>query len=151
MNSLKVRMEISGSSIFVGEIFYKSSEDAVFQYAEEYLNLSISVPISISLPLQSNSFTPMQTKNFFEGLLPEGFTRRAVAQWLRVDESDYLSILKGLGSECLGAIQIIDEDYQENSSYEKLTLDEVKALANEGAVKSAAIMTETHLSLAGAS
>ena len=151
MNSLKVRMEISGSSVFVGEIFYKSSEDAAFQYAEEYLNAPVAVPISISLPLQSNSFTPMQTKNFFEGLLPEGFTRRAVAQWLRVDEGDYLSILKGLGSECLGAIQIMDEEYKENSSYEKLTLEEVKALANEGAVKSAAIMTETHLSLAGAS
>ena len=68
-----------------------------------------------------------------------------------VDEGDYLSILKGLGAECLGAIQIIDDDYQEVSRYEKLKLSEVQALANEGATKSAAIMTETHLSLAGAS
>lgn len=151
MNRLKVFIEISGTLIMVGEMLYSNSRDAVFGYSSEYLALDIAVPISVSLPLQKELFSSEQTKNFFEGLLPEGFTRRAVAQWLRVDEGDYLSILKGLGAECLGAIQIIDDDYQEVSRYEKLKLSEVQALANEGATKSAAIMTETHLSLAGAS
>jgi len=48
-------------------------------------------------------FSIQQTKNFFEGLLPEGFSRRAVANWAKVDENDYLSILAELGRECLGA------------------------------------------------
>ena len=93
----------------------------------------------------------MQTKNFFEGLLPEGFTKRTVAQWMRVDENDYLSILHGLGRECLGAIQIRTEDEELNASYEAVSPDEIKALAEEGVSKSAEIITKAHLSLTGAS
>jgi len=151
MKSLKVYMEISGTSRLVGHLLYSSTLDAVFKYDTSYLASEEAVSISISLPLQEDSFTAVQTKTFFEGLLPEGFTRRAVAQWLRVDDGDYISILKGLGAECLGAIQIVDEKYTESCRYEKLSLDEVQALAKEGATKSAAIMMETHLSLAGAS
>lgn len=151
MDNLKVCIEISGKLVLVGYLLYKANREAEFKYSEDYLSSQGAVPISISLPLQAETFSASQTRNFFEGLLPEGFTRRAVAQWLRVDERDYLSILKGLGSECLGAIQIIDDNYNETTHYEQLTLAEVQALANEGATKSAAIMTETHLSLAGAS
>lgn len=71
-----------------------------FRYDAEYLSRAYA-PISISLLLQEQPFSPTQTKNFFEGLLPEGFTRRSVAQWMHVDENDYLSILHGLGRECL--------------------------------------------------
>lgn len=151
MNSLKVCIEILGKQVLVGHLLYSSNKPAKFKYSAEYRQMDNAVPISIGLPLQEDAFDALRTKNFFEGLLPEGFTRRAVAQWLRVNESDYLAILKGLGAECLGAIQIIDDEYNEASQYEQLTLSEVQALANEGATKSAAIMTETHLSLAGAS
>ena len=151
MNSLKVCIEILGKQVLVGQLLYSSNKPAEFKYSAEYVQMENAVPISISLPLQEGAFDALRTKNFFEGLLPEGFTRRAVAQWLQVDEGDYLAILKGLGAECLGAIQIIDDEYNEVSQYGQLTLSEVQALANEGATKSAAIMTETHLSLAGAS
>jgi len=109
MDNLKVCIEISGKLVLVGYLLYKANREAEFKYSEDYLSSQGAVPISISLPLQAETFSASQTRNFFEGLLPEGFTRRAVAQWLRVDERDYLSILKGLGSECLGAIQIIDD------------------------------------------
>lgn len=83
--------------------------------------------------------------------MPEGFTRKTVAEWLHVAENDYISILHGLGNECLGAIQIIDESDKESSKYEEMTVDEAKKLANEGATKSTEILMTTHLSLAGAS
>ncbi len=150
MSLLQVRIEVDGEQIAVGKIAYNDWRSAVFSYDESYLENS-GKAISLSLPLQREFFSAEQTKNFFEGLLPEGFTRRAVAQWLQVDENDYVAILRGLGTECLGAVQIIDETFSDESHYERLGLNEVKALANEGAEKSAAIMTETHLSLAGAS
>jgi len=56
---------------------------------------------------EKEPFRAAQTKTFFEGLLPEGFTRRTVAQWLHVAEEDYLSILHG--QECLGALCITEE------------------------------------------
>lgn len=151
MKELQVRIEISGKSKLVGKLYYNSSLDAFFKYDSCYMADSQSAPISISLPFQYDPFTALQTKIFFEGLLPEGYTRKTVAEWLHVAENDYISILYGLGNECLGAIQIIDESDQESSKYEEMTVDEAKKLANEGATKSTEILMTTHLSLAGAS
>ena len=45
------------------------------------------------------TFDAQATRNFFEGLLPEEFTRRCVAEWMHAEENDYLSILAGLGKQ----------------------------------------------------
>ena len=68
------------------------------------------------------------------------------------DESDYISILAGLGCECLGAIKIVDEsDETMKMEYRELSPKEVYALASEGATESAELVTKSHLSLTGAS
>ena len=103
---LNVYIEIEGSRRFVGVICGEDQDDASFSYDAYYLQWGM--PISVSLPLQKEPFSAERTRTFFEGLLPEGFTRRSVAQWMHVDEEDYLSILAGLGKECLGALQILD-------------------------------------------
>ena len=54
--------------------------------------------------MEEKVFNSQRTRIFFEGLLPEGFTRRYVAEWMHVDENDYISILAGLGKVCLGEI-----------------------------------------------
>ena len=150
MNSYQVSIEIGGRQIRVGDIQFTNADDAVFSYAEEYLERPDARPISLSLPLQAEHFSPKQTKTFFSGLLPEGFTRRSVASWMHVDEDDYVSMLFGLGQECLGAIRISDGKEPPRDSYDRLGMEQVKALANEGASKSSQILVETHLSLAGA-
>ena len=152
MRNLGVYLEINGSFCHVGNIVGNSSADACFQYSKAYLESSDSHPISISLPLSGEIFTPDRTKTFFEGLLPEGFSRRAVADWIKADENDYLSILAVLGRECIGAIKIAESgDNEEEDGYELLSMDKVKELAAEGASRSTQILMETHLSLAGAS
>ena len=83
--------------------------------------------------------------------MPEGFSRRAVANWIRADEQDYLTILAGLGRECLGAMMVTEGKPEGKPHYEKLTVDRVKELAAEGATKSTQVLMETHLSLTGAS
>lgn len=152
MSNLKVYIECNGIQEYVGRIFREDSEQAaVFQYSENALEKHLQ--ISISLPLKAEPFSPEQTRCYFEGLLPEGFTRKSVAQWLHVDPNAYLSILSGLGKECLGAIQIIDDEDPTPmmEDYRKLSLKQVKALAAEGATESASIMVASHLSLTGAS
>lgn len=152
MKELQVSIEIDGKQHFVGVIEGKNCEDARFKYADEYLSIKGIRPISISLPLQKGYFSPRETKCFFEGLLPEGFSRRAVANWAKVDENDYLAILEKLGQECLGAICVQGNAENFNhSSYEFLTNKQVQALASEGATKSTELLMETHLSLTGAS
>lgn len=126
MRNLGGWIEIGGLQTYVGCIIGENEEDARFSYAEEYLSGNIARPISIHLPLSKNAFSVDDTRNFFEGLLPEGFTRRCVAGLLHTDANDYLTLLAGLGNECLGAIRITDEnDEVVNADYQKLTIDEV--------------------------
>lgn len=152
MRKLSVFIEINGSSEYVGEISGTDSTDACFSYADTYLNNPEHRAISIGLPLEERVFNSQRTRIFFEGLLPEGFTRRCVAEWMHVDENDYISILAGLGKECLGAIKILDEmDKKIVPEYRKLSAEEVYNLASEGATESAELVTKSHLSLTGAS
>ena len=151
MKELLVSIERGGERIPVGFIRGEGSADARFAYSDTWLRDPASAPISLSLPLQEAPFTPAQTKAYFDGLLPEGFTRSTVAQWMHVDDGDYLSILHGLGRECLGALCITEEGEDPQASYEKITREQVRELAVEGASKSAEIVTSTHLSLTGAS
>ena len=150
--NLDVSIEIEGAQRHVGDIRGDDPADACFQYAKEYLDRANARPISISLPLQKEAFSSGKTRCFFEGLLPEGFTRRSVAHFIHADEGDYTTILESLGKECLGAIRIQTlEDMNEKEYYEKLSIARVTALAREGATKSAQLVTKAHLSLTGAS
>lgn len=151
MRELSVYIELNGIQTLVGKIAGESYLDARFRYEQEYLDNKDAAAISISLPLQQEAFSPAKTKNFFESLLPEGFSRKAVANWMKADENDYISILAELGKECLGAIKIVEGQDDEVSGYELLSAKRVKALASEGATKSTEILLETHLSLTGAS
>ena len=93
MRRLFVYIEINGVSEYVGEIMGADANDACFAYADSYLEDPEHRAISIGLPLEEKSFNVKRTRIFFEGLLPEGFTRRCVAEWMHIDENDYLSIL----------------------------------------------------------
>ena len=150
---LNISIELGGVEYPVGVISGEGVEDARFAYCKEYLSRSESIPVSASMPPQEEPFTPEKTRCYFEGLLPEGFTRKTVASWIHADDRDYLQILSALGKECLGALKVTDSASQEEVpfGYEKLTLDQVRALAQEGASKSAELVTRAHLSLTGAS
>ena len=146
-----VSIDIKGKPVLVGRIFGENSDAAQFQYAKTYLNDIDPQPVSFSLPLQENMFSPEQTKFFFDGMLPEGFTRRAVAESLHLDENDYLRILYHLGRECIGALRIYQEGESVQAGYEKLSIERIRQLASEGASDSAALVVESRLSLTGAS
>ena len=149
MRKIIVYIEINGEQVKVGEIT-GTSDNAVFSYAKEYMDKYR--PISVSLPFEVEKFNADQTRYFFEGLLLEGFTRKSVADNLRVDEKDYLTLISKLGIDCIGAIRLIEEGSTvENPGYKLLKDDEIKTLASEGARAAAGILVRTHLSLTGAS
>lgn len=66
-----------------------------------------SVVLSASLPVQPEPFPPGKTKPFFEGLLPEGAVRQAIARSLRVSEDDGFKLLAELGRDCAGAVTVL--------------------------------------------
>lgn len=126
---LLVEIEKIGKMIPVGHIFGNNANDMKFEYFHEYIS-SEHNGISISLPVEKKVFSFDETRNYFDGLLPEGFTRRSVARMIGVDEKDYVGILSTLGKECLGAIKITDMENtgKREPIYEKLELKQVKDL-----------------------
>lgn len=79
---LSVYIEKNGKQEYVGKIVGDSSVDACFSYDDSYIEKN-GKPISISLPLEEKAFDEKRTRYFFEGLLPEGFTRKCVADSLK--------------------------------------------------------------------
>ena len=145
-----VSIEINKKQREIGTISGNTCDDARFVYADSYLKMQDCKPVSLSLPLRREPFSPAETRCFFEGLLPEGFTRRTIALRMHYDESDYLSILLGLGQECIGAIRVSALQEKSESFYEKINDVQIQELASEGALASADMIAKTHLSLAGA-
>jgi len=151
MKTLNVYIEINNKMVHAGRISGTDSSDARFCYDENFIQMDGIRPISCSLPLTKDPFSPSETKNYFEGLLPEGFSRKSVASWIKADENDYLPILSTLGKECLGAIYIGENPDNEPGGYRLLEEARIKSLAAEGATQSTKLLVETHLSLTGAS
>lgn len=124
MKEINVFIEINGKKKLAGVIIYNNSEDAFFTYDEDYAKTN--KPISISLPTTKKSFSAIETKNYFDGLLPEGYVRNAIAESIHADVNDYISLLLLLGKECIGALQILPKGYEENNfDYKKITKEEI--------------------------
>jgi serine/threonine-protein kinase HipA len=66
--------------------------------------------LSASLPLREERFKPRESAPFFEGLLPEGAVRAAIAGRLGVSEGDGFNMLAALGADCAGAVTVLPED-----------------------------------------
>lgn len=83
--------------------------------------------LSVSLPLQEQAFTPSQSAPFFEGLLPEGAVRRAIAERFRLSEEDGFGLLDALGADCAGAVVLLPEGEQPGGGQSA----QVRALSEE--------------------
>lgn len=150
--ALLVMLEERGQEVSVGRIEGTDSQDAKFVYDPDYLSQPGHRPISIALPFSEEPYSPEKTRCFFDGLLPEGYTRRCVASEMHVDAQDYISMLEKLGDECLGAIRIVKEGAEQPvAAYQELPDELLKRFALEGATESAALVAKSHLSLTGAS
>lgn len=151
MRKTDVILEVQGKQVTVGYIEGESFEDAEFCYDEKYLSQNDPKAISVSLPVQKESFSAERTRAFFDGLLPEGFMRQTIAGSMHFDERDYLSILYYLGKECLGAIRIGEGSDEDKNGYDAISSEQVRQLAAEGATRSSEFVIKTRLSLTGAS
>ncbi|MDQ1455169.1 MAG: serine/threonine-protein kinase HipA, partial [Actinomycetota bacterium] len=66
--------------------------------------------LSLSLPLTSKRYSHGVVRPFLDGLLPEGDSRRALADDLELLASDTYGLIRALGRDCAGAIVIQPAD-----------------------------------------
>lgn len=77
-----------------------------FAYAAGWLAEDSAPPLSFSLPKRQASFSTRECLPFFEGLLPEGAQRDAVAAALGVSPGNTFGLLAQLGAEVAGALSL---------------------------------------------
>jgi serine/threonine-protein kinase HipA len=88
----------------IGTLFQDESGRMLFQYSPQWL--ADGFAISISLPLQAEIFPEQKCRPFFEGLLPEGVIRDEIARNLGVSSKSDFVLLREIGGDCAGAINV---------------------------------------------
>jgi len=100
-----------------------------FAYAEPALaqGTDRTPALSASLPPREGWYAPAETAPFFEGLLPEGAVRTAIAKKFGLSEEDGFGLLAALGRECAGAVTIVPREEGDSPS----VAPEARALSGE--------------------
>ncbi|MBT8160921.1 MULTISPECIES: type II toxin-antitoxin system HipA family toxin [Arthrobacter] len=103
-----------------------------FQYDREVLAEygAGSILLSLSLPLNRSRIDGAQVYNFFDGLLPEGQVRSHLARENGLAAPDAFGLLRVLGSECAGAVQVLTpgETPERHGDAASMTAEEVTAV-----------------------
>ncbi len=84
-----------------------------FRYAEAYVSEK-GMPISLTMPLQTEPFMSDNMFPFFDGLIPEGWLLDiAQANW-KINPRDRMSLLLACCKDCIGAVSIVAITDQQN-------------------------------------
>ena len=89
---------------FAGILSEKAEGGYRFVYDSDYLKKGQA--ISLTLPLQEESFESDTMFPFFAGLIPEGWYLHIVAPTIKVDEHDTFGLLMRTCGDCIGAVSL---------------------------------------------
>ena len=126
-----------------------------FSYNQAWLENPGDMPLSRSLPLQSEVFSGRKARPFFAGILPEERPREKIAEILGISDTNDFAMLERIGGECAGAVSLLSEGVAptdpKNARHRELTEPELLQLIAE--LPNRPLMVGTNglrLSLAGA-
>jgi serine/threonine-protein kinase HipA len=95
----------------VGTLERATGTDYVFAYTPAVVAEAGegAIVLSNSLPIRAEGYGPIETRTFFDGLLPEESRRNEIARELRLDAGDGYALLAEIGRDCAGAVVIVPE------------------------------------------
>jgi serine/threonine-protein kinase HipA len=85
----------------------ESGKQIVFAYDPEWLATPGAVPVSLTLPLQSEPYSTDGLHPFFENLLPEGWLLELATKKLKISRDDAFGLLIATCADCVGAVEIL--------------------------------------------
>lgn len=117
----------------VGRLWLADKRRLVFQYEKDWLDRDDAIPLSISLPLQTEIVDDEVARPFFANLLPEAEQRRLVALNLGVSEGNDFALLDEIGGECAGAVMLLPEGERPavDGQYQPVDDNELKAIIDD--------------------
>ena len=103
--------------------------DALDTFGEGSRVLSLALPISSKPAIDPKGRAGGMVSAFIEGLLPEGNPRQHLATDAGLPVTDTMGLLRRVGAECAGAVQILPDGVEPGSGHvRRLTDDEVTRL-----------------------
>lgn len=81
-----------------------------FLYDTQYLNMKDAKPISLTLPIQTESFESKALFSFFDGLIPEGWLLNVAKKHWKLKGNDRFELLLCLCGDTIGAVSILPEE-----------------------------------------
>jgi len=94
--------------IFAGKLHQDNSGRLSFNYNSDYLK-EAHLPLSISMPLQPQTYHEPVSQAFFSGLLPEASLRERIADSLKISAGNTFKLLEVIGGDCAGAVSLYPE------------------------------------------
>ncbi len=90
-------------------ILAETDEGYSFQYQTDYLKSENASSVSLTLPLQQESYTSKTLFPFFDGLIPEGWLLKVVTDNWKIDSHDRFGILLVSCRDGIGNVSIRKE------------------------------------------
>lgn len=150
-------LNILMNGILIGILEKTKQGGLVFAYDQGWLSTPGARPVSLSLPLVSQTFSGDVVYNFFDNLLPDNpQTRARIQAKFHVPTDQPFDLLASIGRDCVGAIQIIDErvpDFKKEINFEPLNTKQMAAILRNyqnNPLGMADIDEEFRISIAGA-
>lgn len=139
----------------VGSLKQEESGLLQFTYDRRWLDKPDSIPLSYSLPLQSEAFIGRKARPFFAGILPEEGPRKRIAEILGISAVNDYTMLERIGGECAGAVSLYPGDVSltglKKNAYRELTKTDLQKIVAELPSRPFMVGTDgVRLSLAGA-
>lgn len=106
-------LSIWANGVRVGRWTIPARGEMELLYDAEWVGADIGRPLSLSLPfnLQNLPLKGEKVANYFDNLLPDSDAiRRRVAERFRTGSTDPFDLLRAIGRDCIGAVQVLDEN-----------------------------------------
>ena len=79
-----------------------------FSYITDYLEQGDASPVSLTLPLQKETFHSENLFPFFDGLIPEGWLLDIAHKNWKINPRDRMGLLLATCRDCIGNISVVN-------------------------------------------
>jgi len=118
---MRERLNVYYAGRLAGSLEYDDGRRCfAFAYDAGYLASEEAMPLSLSLPLREEPAGVLESRYFFENLLPPETVRRRLEKVIHVSWNNVFGMLKALGGDCAGAISLYAEEDGPHSESERL-------------------------------
>ncbi|MCL1123565.1 type II toxin-antitoxin system HipA family toxin [Shewanella surugensis] len=101
-------LDVYMNGYFIGELTKSTTGSHRFKYAQQWLDIAGSRPISLSMPLRTQIYKGDEVYNFFDNLLPDNIeVRNRIVARHNAQSTQAFDLLAKIGHDSVGALQLV--------------------------------------------